>query len=90
MSDLDAMLARLRDAPIPPGLATIDAAVMKEVARLQAMPLLSTKTFGVVAAMAMAFGIAASAVPSGSAAASPISPFDARLALAPSTLLGGQ
>ena len=87
MSDLDEMLARLRDAPLPPRLAGIDAFVLEEVARLQATPPLRAGTFGVAAAIALVFGIAGSAIPAPSAA-SPMSPFDARLALAPSTLLG--
>jgi len=90
MSDLDEMLARLRDTPVPPGLAMIDATVMEELARIKASPALNATTFGVAAAMALMFGIAGSAVPISSAAASPMSPFDSRLALAPSTLLGGK
>jgi hypothetical protein len=88
MSNLDEMLARLRDAPVPPGLAMIDATVMEELARIQAAPPLSATTFGVAATLALMFGIAGSAIPATSVAATPISPFDARLALAPSTLLG--
>lgn len=88
MSDLDEMLARLRDAPLPPRLAGIDAFVLEEVARLQATPPLRAGTFGVAAAIALVFGIAGSAVSAAPSAASVMSPFDARLALAPSTLLG--
>lgn len=90
MDDLDEMLARLRDAPVPSRLAGIDAFVMSEVARRQAIPPLRAGTFGVAAVMALVFGIAGSVVPASSVAASTMSPFDARLALAPSTLLGGK
>jgi hypothetical protein len=90
MSDLDEMLARLRDTPVPPGLAMIDATVMEELARIKAAPTLNATTFGVAATMALMFGIAGSAIPASSAAATSISPFDSRLALAPSTLLGGK
>lgn len=90
MNDLDDKLARLRDAPVPSRLAGIDAFVMEEVARLQAIKPLSAGAFGVAAVMALIFGIAGSTIPASSVAARPISPFDARLALAPSTLLGGQ
>jgi len=54
------------------------------------MPRLGATTFGLAAAVALFIGIAGSAVPIGSADASPISPFGAQLALAPSTLLGSQ
>jgi hypothetical protein len=90
MSDLDQMLSRLRDAPAPPGLAMIDAPVMEELCRIKSAPALNATTFGVAATMALMTGIAGSAIPATSAAATPISPFDSRLALAPSTLLGGK
>jgi hypothetical protein len=47
-------------------------------------------TFGIAAATALFIGIAGSAVPTRPADAKPLSPFDARLALAPSTLLSSQ
>ncbi|EGI53894.1 hypothetical protein SAMN05428950_10713 [Sphingomonas sp. OV641] len=90
MDHLDEMLAKLRDAPIDPRLAGLDSRVLTEIARVQAMPRLGATTFGLAAAVALFIGIAGSAVPIGSADASPISPFDAQLALAPSTLLGSQ
>ena len=85
MDHLDDMLSRLREAR----LAGLDSRVMAEIARLQAMPRLSATTFGVAAAVALFIGIAGSAVPVRSADAA-ASPFDARLALAPSTLLRAQ
>lgn len=88
MPDLDTILARLRDEPPHPRLGTLDSSVMAEIARLQAMPSVSTTTFGVAVAAALFIGVAGSAVSTSPADASPISPFDARLALAPSTLLG--
>ena len=90
MDDLNQMLARLRDAPLPAALATIDSAVMAELARIQATPALRAGTFSAVAALALVFGIAGSVVQTDRAAATTLSPFDARLALAPSTLLGGE
>ena len=90
MDHLDDMLSRLREAPLDPRLAGLDSRVMAEIARLQAMPRLSATTFGIAAAAALFLGIAGSAVPLRSTEAGPISPFDARLALAPSTLLSSQ
>ncbi|QNQ09675.1 hypothetical protein [Sphingomonas alpina] len=89
MNEIEAMLARLRDAPVHPGLAMIDAAVFDELAaRAAAPPPLSARAFGVAAVMALAIGIAGAALPGRSARAAPISPFGAPSALAPSTLLG--
>jgi hypothetical protein len=87
MSDIDTMLARLRDAPVPARLATIDIAVMEELARLQSVPRLNGTVFGVAAAVALVIGIAASPFSGNPRETDPVSPFDARLALAPSTLL---
>lgn len=90
MTDIDAMLAQLRDGPVHPGLASIDAAVMDSLARrAQATAALSGKAFGMAAAMALIVGIAGSALPGGAAGAAPISPLGAPPMLAPSTLLGG-
>ncbi|MFC0203278.1 hypothetical protein CA262_06030 [Sphingobium sp. GW456-12-10-14-TSB1] len=90
MDDLDQMLARLRNAPLPAALATIDSAVMEELARIRAAPALRAGTFGAVAVIALVFGIAGSVVQTDRGAATTLSPFDARLALAPSTLLSGE
>ncbi len=89
MTDIDAMLAQLRDGPVHPGLSSIDDAVMDELAvRAQATPVLSGKAFGMAAAMALIVGIAGSALPGGEVRAAPISPLGAPPMLAPSTLLG--
>ncbi|MGV3481205.1 MAG: hypothetical protein ACO1O3_14740 [Sphingobium sp.] len=89
MTDIDVMLAQLRDGPVHPGLTAIDAAVMDELAeRAQATPALSGKAFGMAAAMALVVGIAGSALPGGEVRAAPISPLGAPPMLAPSTLLG--
>ncbi|ARS28383.1 MAG: hypothetical protein KKD64_03735 [Alphaproteobacteria bacterium] len=87
MSDIDTMLARLRDAPVPARLAAIDIAIMEDLARLQSAPRLSGTVFGMAAAVALVIGIATSAVSLNPRETDPVSPFDARLALAPSTLL---
>lgn len=90
MTDLDTILAQLRDTPPDPRLAGLDARVLAEVTRLRASPAFGPATFGLAATAALFIGIASSAVPVQSADANPISPFDARLALAPSTLLGAR
>ena len=88
MNDIDAMLARLRDAPVHSGLAMIDAAVFDELAaRAEAPPPLGAKAFSAAAVMALAVGIAGAALPGAPASVNPISPFGAPSALAPSTLL---
>ncbi|MGE4304976.1 hypothetical protein SAMN02927924_03966 [Sphingobium faniae] len=87
MSDIDTMLTRLRDAPVPARLATMDIAVMEELARLQSAPRLNGAVFGMAAAVALVIGIAGSAFSGSPRETDPVSPFDARLALAPSTLL---
>ncbi|QNA86651.1 hypothetical protein G4G27_23730 [Sphingomonas sp. So64.6b] len=88
MNDIDAMLARLRDAPAHPGLAMIDAAVFDELAaRAAPPPPLGARAFSVAAVMALAVGIAGAALPGAPANVTPISPFGAPSALAPSTLL---
>ncbi|API61600.1 hypothetical protein Sj15T_40840 (plasmid) [Sphingobium sp. TA15] len=90
MDELDHLLSRLRDAPLDPRLGGLESRVMAEIARIQAIPRLGATTFGIAAATALFIGIAGSAVPTQSADPNPISPFDARLALAPSTLLSSQ
>jgi len=87
MNDLDTMLAKLRDAPAPPGLAALDVAVMEKSARLQETPSFGAGVFGMAMAIALMAGIAGSALPAGSPPSPARTPFDAPLALAPSTLL---
>ena len=90
MDELDHLLSRLRDAPLDTRLGGLESRVMAEIARIRAIPSLGAMTFGIAAATALFIGIAGSAVPTRSADAKPLSPFDARLALAPSTLLSSQ
>lgn len=88
MTDIDAMLARLRETPVHPDLAALDAAVLDELAARAESPPLSARAFSMAAVMALAVGIAGSALPGTAARTAPISPFGAPPALAPSTLLG--
>lgn len=90
MTELDTLLGRLRDAPLDPRLHGLDSRVMAEIARIQATPSVGNTTFGIAAVVALFIGIAGSALPTASAGASTITPFDAPLALAPSTLLGSR
>jgi hypothetical protein len=90
MTDLDTLLGRLRDAPLDPRLHGLDDRVMAEIARIQASPSVGKTTFGIAALAALLIGIAGSGLPAASAGASTITPFDARLALAPSSLLGSR
>lgn len=90
MNDLDMLLRRLRDQPVPAELATIDAKVLEEVGRLQMWPNFSGGMFGLAAVVAVLVGVVGSQVPLGSSEPRVVSPFDSRLALAPSTLLGSE
>lgn len=87
MTDLDALLARLRDEPPPQALAAIDGTVLDELARLRAMPVIGASALSLAAALAMAFGVFSTVVRGQSAAAAPLSPLGGASALAPSSLL---
>jgi len=90
MTDLDAAFARLRDMPVDPRLAKVDAAVLDGLARAAAAPPFSATVFGTaaLAALALALGFAGALVPGTPAGATP-APFGAPPALAPSSLLAG-
>jgi hypothetical protein len=90
MTNIDAELARLREMPVHPRLASIDAAVLAGVAIHAAgsRPLSGT-VFGMAALAALTIGIAGSALPGTPVRAASIAPFGAPPALAPSSLLGG-
>lgn len=88
MDDLDAMLTRLAQAPLPAALDGIEGRVF---ARISSQPAaraaLGIGALGV--AMALAMGVAAGgAAPSPAYAASSLSPLGPESPLAPSTLLG--
>jgi hypothetical protein len=90
VTDVETLLARLRDAPLDSRLDGLDARVMAEIAGIPTAPSLGATAFGLASVMALVVGIAGAAVPASPADATPISPFDANQALAPSTLLGAQ
>ncbi|EXS70509.1 MULTISPECIES: hypothetical protein [unclassified Sphingobium] len=89
MTDVDAALARLREAPVHPRLATIDEAVLNHmIARTSARDVSPAGFFGMAAVGALIMGIAGSSFPGEPVRlASSISPFGAPPMLAPSTLL---
>lgn len=87
MTDLDRLLAQLRDEPVHPRLASIDAVVLAELSRRRAVRPLTPMVLSLAAATAMAIGIAGSALTGSRVEAAPMSPFGVPAALVPSTLL---
>lgn len=87
MTDLDTLLARLRDEPPPHALASIDVAVLDALSRRRAAPPIGAGVMSLAAALAMAVGIVSTAVPSQKVEAATLSPFGMSPTLAPSTLL---
>lgn len=87
MDDLDAALARLADAPLPPRLATLHADVFARIAAQP--PVRAGLGWGAGAVIvALIMGIAGAVIPMGGASAS-LAPLGADPWLAPSTLLAG-
>lgn len=89
MTDIDAALARLREMPVHPRLASIDAAVLAGVAMHAAGPRpLSGNVFGAAALAALTIGVVGSVLPGTPVRAASVAPFGTPPALAPSSLLG--
>lgn len=91
-NNLDEMLMRLGEAPLPARLSMLDEAVFAGLALRQSDPTGgSLRAFGFAAVMALGFGIVSTGF-SGTAAlaASSATPFGAPPALAPSSLLASQ
>ncbi|MEO6092734.1 MAG: hypothetical protein ABIT04_11265 [Novosphingobium sp.] len=89
MTDIDDALARLREMPVHPALASIDARVLERVAEYAAgahPP--SGSVFGIAAIAALSLGIASSALPAIPGNAASVAPFGSPPVLAPSSLLG--
>lgn len=88
MTDIDAALARLREMPLHPRLAAIDASVLDQLAAGAAgsRPVPGA-VFGLAALLALTIGMASSAVPGTPARAAQLAPFGTSPALMPSTLL---
>jgi hypothetical protein len=86
MSDLDRIIGRLREAPVPARLATLDSAVIDALAS-QPAPGSATRPIGMAAIAALAVGLLSS-VPSGKVEAAPAPlPLGGAALLAPSSLL---
>ena len=89
MDDLDALLARLAHAPLPPALDNLEARVL---ARIAAQPAVRSEFgFGAVAiGAAMTMGVAGAGVPAAPVfAVSTLAPLGPNSPLAPSVLLMG-
>lgn len=87
MTDIDALLAKLREEPPPLALASIEFAVLDELGRRSTVRPIGAGAMSLAAALAMVVGIASSVIPSGPVEATPLSPFGVSPTLAPSTLL---
>ncbi len=88
MTNIDGALARLREMPVHPGLASIDAAVMADIDARASTPR-SGAVLGLAATAALLIGVAGSVIQPAPVLATGVAPFGAPAALAPSTLLGG-
>ena len=88
MTDIDTALASLREMPVHPGLVSLDAAVMADIAARAAAPL-SGAMFGLAGTAALLVGVAGSVIEPAPVRAASAVPFGTPVTLAPSTLLGG-
>jgi hypothetical protein len=89
MTELDHLLAGIRDLPPDPRLPSIDAGVFDGIAKLSARPTLPKAGIGLTLGIALSVGLAGAALPTTSIQASSRFPLGAPPALAPSTLLDG-
>jgi len=88
MDDLDAMLVRLAEGPVPSNLDGLEARVL---ARIAARPAVGVGLGSMTIAVALVMGIVGAELPVRHAsAAAPLSQFGSVPALAPSTLLVGE
>ena len=86
MSNLDEMLARIGNEPLPSRLAMMDEAVFAGLAQYNRPS--AAKSFGIAAVVALAVGVVGAGLPGTPAVAAPSDmPFGVPPALAPSSLL---
>lgn len=85
MNEIDGLLMRLRDAPVPSNLLKIDGAILAMVAHRKRDNV--QRPAAAAAVMALIVGVAGSALPLTLVKAAPLLPFGAPAMLAPSTLL---
>ena len=92
LNNLDEMLMRLGEAPLPARLSMLDEAVFAGLALRQAPPSGgSVRAFGFAAVVALGFGIISTGFSGTAAIAAPsVAPFGIPPALAPSSLLASQ
>ncbi|PAL19777.1 hypothetical protein [Sphingopyxis sp. GW247-27LB] len=89
MTELDQLLARVRDLPPDPRLSSIDAGVFDGLAALAARHALPRAAFGMAFGIALSVGLLGSALPPTPAQAASLFPLGVPPVLAPSTLLDG-
>ena len=88
MTDIDAMLARLREMPADSRLACMDAAVLRRLDLHHAATRpLSGAIFGVAALAALTVGVVGAMLPNMPGQTASVTPFGTSPSLAPSTLL---
>ena len=86
MNNVDEMLARLANAPLPSRLATMDQAVFAGLAQYDRSG--ASRSLGIAGMVALAVGVASTGLPASPAVAAPsVTPFGVPSALAPSSLL---
>lgn len=86
MTDLDILLASIKDLPLDPRLGAIDDEVLAGMAR-RAQSQVSLRAMALVVVMSLGVGVAGSIVPTEPAQAATVFPLGAPAALAHSTLL---
>ncbi|WP_309612355.1 hypothetical protein [Sphingomonas sp.] len=88
MNELDTILMRLAQAPLPAGFAAIEEVVLARVAAGAAYR--TRRGVGIATiAVALVMGIAGAVMPSREVAATPLTPFGPISPLSPAALLGG-
>jgi len=89
-TDLDTLLDRLRTAPLHPGLAGLEEAVLSRIAARPQISVATQVRLGMAAAFgAVLLGVVSTGFPPPAAASVTLSPFGPANPLAPSTLLVG-
>jgi hypothetical protein len=89
MNDLDTVLMRLAQAPLPAGLAAIDEGVLARVAAGATYRVRRGVGIASVSA-ALVMGVAGAVMPSSQAAATSLAPLGPMSPLSPAALLGGE
>lgn len=89
-TEIDRLLSQLRNAPLPPGLAGLEEAVLQRIAARPQISVAAQLRAGMAAAFAaVLLGVASNGLAPRSDASGNLSPFGPSSPLAPSTLLAG-